>query len=155
MCFSPKSSISVPLMSIEDLVKVIECWIKESQELGSKYKWVQIFENKGATMGCSNPHPHCQIWASSFLPNEAMVKDKNVREYKASRGSNMLVDYAQQEVAKKERIIVENSDWLGLVPYWATWPYETMILPRCRHILRMTDLTEAERLSLADIMKQP
>jgi len=105
-------------------------------------------------MGCSNPHPHCQIWASSFLPNEAMVKDKNMREYKASRGSNLLVDYAEKEVAKKERIIVENSDWLGLVPYWATWPYETMILPRSRHILRMTDLTDAERLSLADIMKQ-
>ena len=93
-----------------------------------------------------------QIWASSFLPNEAMVKDKNMQEYKvwwqicyntfpllalkASRGSNLLLDYAQQEVAKKERIIVENSDWLGLVPYWATWPYETMILPRSRHILR-------------------
>jgi len=154
MCFSPKSNVTLPLMSQNEIKAVIDAWVGEMTSLGQKYKWVQIFENKGSAMGCSNPHPHCQIWASSFLPNEAMVKDKNMREYKASRGSNLLLDYAQQEVAKKERIIVENSDWLGLVPYWATWPYETMILPRSRHILRMTDLTEAERLSLADIMKQ-
>ena len=99
-------------------------------------------------MGCSNPHPHCQIWASSFVPNEAMVKDRNMKEYKvgtiartlslpqATHETNLLVDYAVQEVAKRERIVVENEDWLGVVPYWAVWPYETMILPRTRHILR-------------------
>ena len=99
-------------------------------------------------MGCSNPHPHCQIWASSFLPNEAMAKDRNMKEYKvgtiarsltlpqATRGTNLLVDYAAQEAARRERIVVENEDWLGVVPYWAVWPYETMILPRSRHILR-------------------
>ena len=105
-------------------------------------------------MGCSNPHPHCQIWASSFLPNEAMVKDRNMKEYMEKHKTNLLMDYAKQEDEKKERLVVVNNDWLGLVPYWAVWPYETMIIPRKRVILRMTDLTEPEKLSLADIMKQ-
>jgi len=154
MCFSPKSNVTLPLMSQEEIKAVIDTWAEELGNLGQKYRWVQIFENKGAVMGCSNPHPHCQIWASSFLPNEATVKDRNMREYKSSRGTNLLLDYARQEVAKGDRLVVENTDWLGLVPYWALWPYETMILPRRRQILRMTDLTEAERLSLSDIMKQ-
>jgi UDPglucose--hexose-1-phosphate uridylyltransferase len=100
---------------------------------------VQIFENKGAVMGCSNPHPHCQIWASSFLPNEAAAKERNLKEYHTDRGSNLLLDYAAQEVARKERIVVENDDWLCVVPYWAVWPYETMILPRIRHIPRLAN----------------
>jgi len=154
MCFSPKSNVTIPLMSQGEIKAVIDTWVAELASLGQKYRWVQIFENKGAVMGCSNPHPHCQIWASSFVPNEAMVKDRNMKEYKATHETNLLVDYAVQEVAKRERIVVENEDWLGVVPYWAVWPYETMILPRTRHILRMTDLTEEERLSLAEIMKQ-
>merc|ERR1712088_1266170 len=92
-------------------------------------RWVQIFENKGAAMGCSNPHPHCQIWASSFLPNEAAVKDLKLKEYQAEQGTNLLLDYARQEEQRKERIVVSNSDWLALVPYWAVWPYETMLIP--------------------------
>ena len=154
MCFSPKSNLTVPLMSVEEIKLVIETWVTEMTSLGQKYKWVQIFENKGAVMGCSNPHPHCQIWASSFLPNEAAIKDLRLKEYMETHGSNLLLDYAKQEEEKKERIVVSNADWLGLVPYWAVWPYETMIIPRHRHILRITDLTEAERTSLADIMKQ-
>merc|ERR1712110_127952 len=154
MCFSPKSNVTVPIMEIDELVKVVQEWISQLEELGKIYKWVQIFENKGAIMGCSNPHPHCQIWASSFLPNEANVKDLKLAEYREKQGSNLLLDYARREEEKKERIVVVNDDWLGLVPYWAVWPYETMIIPRHRHILRMTDLTEAERTSLADMMKQ-
>ena len=141
-------------MSQAEIKEVINTWVEEMITLGQKYKWVQIFENKGAVMGCSNPHPHCQIWASSFLPNEAMVKDRNMREYMEKHKTNLLMDYAKQEDEKKERLVVVNNDWLGLVPYWAVWPYETIITPRRRHILRMTDLTEEERLSLADIMKQ-
>lgn len=154
MCFSPKSNITLPLMSQTEIKAVIDTWVVEMATLGKKYKWVQIFENKGAAMGCSNPHPHCQIWASSFLPNEAMVKDRNMKEYMDKYKTNLLMDYAKQEDEKNERLVVVNDDWLGLVPYWAVWPYETMIIPRKRHILRMTDLTEQERLSLADIMKQ-
>ena len=154
MCFSPKSNITLPLMSQAEIKEVINTWVEEMITLGQKYKWVQIFENKGAVMGCSNPHPHCQIWASSFLPNEAMVKDRNMREYMEKHKTNLFMNYAKQEDEKKERLVVVNNDWLGLVPYWAVWPYETMIIPRKRQILRMTDLTEEERLSLADIMKQ-
>ena len=154
MCFSPKSNVTIPIMSVEEIRAVVDTWVQEMTILGPKYKWVQIFENKGAVMGCSNPHPHCQIWASSFMPNEASVKDINLKEYKEKQGTNMLVDYAAREEDNKERLVVSNQDWLGLVPYWAVWPYETMILPRRRNILRMTDLTDAERSSLADIMKQ-
>lgn len=153
MCFSPKSNVTVPLMSESELVTVINEWIGQLKELGQKYKWVQIFENKGSIMGCSNPHPHCQIWASSFMPNEAAVKDVNFKNYYGSFGRPMLLDYAVQELEKKERIVCMNDDWLALVPYWATWPYETMIIPKKRHIPRMSDLTDAERSSLAGIMK--
>jgi len=154
MCFSPKSNVTIPIMSVEEIRAVVDTWVQEMTILGPKYKWVQIFENKGAVMGCSNPHPHCQIWASSFMPNEASVKDINLKAYKEKQGTNMLVDYAAREEDNKERLVVSNQDWLGLVPYWAVWPYETMILPRRRNILRMTDLTDEERSSLADIMKQ-
>lgn len=154
MCFHPKSNVTVPRMTSAELVAVVDEWIREFQTLGEKYAWVQIFENKGAAMGCSNPHPHCQIWASSFLPNEAKVKDANFKAYLAKHGSPMLVDYAKKEEAAKERIVVENEDWLAVVPYWATWPYEAMVMPRKRHIPRLTDLKEEERGSLADIMKK-
>ena len=79
MCFSPKSNITLPQMGLDELVEVVEIWLSEFKEMAAKYRWVQIFENKGAIMGCSNPHPHCQIWSSSFMPNEAHVKDKNFR----------------------------------------------------------------------------
>jgi UDPglucose--hexose-1-phosphate uridylyltransferase len=153
MCFSPKSNVTVPLMARDDLVKVIKEWINQIDELGRTYKWVQIFENKGALMGCSNPHPHCQIWSSSFMPNEASVKDDNFRAYFKQHGRSMLLDYAHREVAKKERIICQNRDWLAVVPYWAMWPFEAMIMPKERHILRMSNLTEGEQQTLAEIMQ--
>ena len=108
-------------MSIPELTEVINAWCLELKDLGQKYAWVQIFENKGAVMGCSNPHPHCQIWASSFMPNEAEIKDTNFKDYFAKSGSPMLFDYARQELEKNERIVCQNEDWICLVPYWATW----------------------------------
>ncbi|KAF0031049.1 hypothetical protein F2P81_015604 [Scophthalmus maximus] len=113
----------------------------------------EIFENKGAMMGCSNPHPHCQVWASNFLPNEPALSDRCQRAYHQKHGEPLLLHYAKQEAEKKERVVVESSDWLVVVPYWATWPYQTLLLPR-RHILRIGDLTTAEREGLADIMKR-
>ena len=123
------------------------------KDLGKIYKWVQIFENKGAIMGCSNPHPHCQIWASSFLPNEAHIKNENFKKFYDKFGKPMLLDYAEKEIIKNERIVGSNEDWIALVPYWATWPFETMILPKKRHILRMSDLTASEQVTLAEMMK--
>jgi len=154
MCFSPKSNVTVPQMSVDELVVVVKEWIDQFKELAAVYQWVQIFENKGAMMGCSNPHPHCQIWASSFLPNEAATKDANFKAYYQRRHSAMLVDYAQRELAKKERIVCQNADWLVVVPYWAIWPYETMVLPIREHLPRMSDLTPKLVASLADIMKR-
>lgn len=107
--------------------------------MGRDYEWVQIFENKGQMMGCSNPHPHCQIWSSTFLPNEPLRKDKTQKLYFEKHKKPMLVDYKDQELQRKERIVVENDDWLTVVPFWAVWPFETMLIPK-RHILRLIDL---------------
>lgn len=153
MCFHPKSNLTLPLMTCQEIKTVIDEWIKQMLDLGKKYTWVQIFENKGAVMGCSNPHPHCQIWASSFMPNEPKLKDTNQKDYFAKYGRPMLMDYVNRELEKKERLVVTNDDWVIVVPYWAVWPYETMVLPR-RHVSRMTDLTETEKTSLADIVKK-
>lgn len=153
MCFHPWSDVTLPLMSIDEILEVIREWIRQFKELSNTYRWVQIFENKGAAMGCSNPHPHCQIWASSYLPNEPAAEDRTQREYLQKHGVPMLVEYAKLEAEQKVRIVVENDDWIVVVPYWATWPYEVLLLPR-RHVLRLSDLTSEEQRSLADIMKR-
>lgn len=153
MCFHPWSDLTLPLMSIDEILEVIREWMRQYQELSKSYRWVQIFENKGAVMGCSNPHPHCQIWASSFLPNEAAIEHRTQQEYQEKHKVPMLVEYARLEAEQKVRIVVENRDWIVVVPYWATWPYEVLLLPR-RHVQRLSDLTEEEQKNLADVMKR-
>jgi len=153
MCFHPKSNVTLPVMTLEEIRAVIERWIEELKVLGQKYNWVQIFENKGAIMGCSNPHPHCQIWASSYLPNEPRIKDVQQQEYFEKHGRPLLMDYMQRELGRKERTVLENDGWLVVVPWWAVWPYETMVLPK-RHVQRFTDLNEKDKETLADIMKK-
>ncbi|XP_078127865.1 galactose-1-phosphate uridylyltransferase isoform X2 [Sander vitreus] len=153
MCFHPWSDVTLALMKKQEVVKVIDKWAELVEELGTTYLWVQIFENKGSMMGCSNPHPHCQVWASNFLPNEPALSDRCQRAYYQKHGEPLLLQYAKQEAEKKERVVVETSDWLAVVPYWATWPYQTLLLPR-RHVLRINDLTTEEREGLADIMKR-
>ncbi|KAH0540431.1 probable galactose-1-phosphate uridylyltransferase [Cotesia glomerata] len=153
MCFHPKSNVTIALMKIDEIAEVIKQWINEMLELGKKWTWVQIFENRGALMGCSNAHPHCQIWASSFLPFEAKRKDQNLREYYSRHQRPLLMDYVEKELAKKERIVIENRDWVVLVPFWAVWPYETMLLPK-KQVTRIQDLTADQQESLACIMKR-
>lgn len=153
MCFHPWSDITLPLMPVTGIRSVIDKWAEIMEELGPTYRWVQIFENKGAVMGCSNPHPHCQVWASNFLPNEPKKADSTQREYWQKHGVPMLVEYANMELQKKERIVVENDDWLVVVPYWAAWPFQTLLLPRS-HRLRLQDLSDKERDSLACITKR-
>ncbi|EFX84013.1 hypothetical protein DAPPUDRAFT_187801 [Daphnia pulex] len=153
MCFHPRSDLTIPLMSIEEIKAIVYEWIKQGTELGVKYDWVQIFENKGAIMGCSNPHPHCQIWASSFMPNEPRIKDSYQREYYETHGRPLLLEYINAELKKQERIVVQNSHWLVVVPWWSTWPFETLLVP-LRHVIRMCDLTSEEIHSLAEIMKR-
>ncbi|XP_036355653.1 galactose-1-phosphate uridylyltransferase isoform X2 [Octopus sinensis] len=153
MCFHPWSDLTLPLFEHDEIVAVIEEWVRLMIELGQKFEWVQIFENKGSMMGCSNPHPHCQVWASSFIPNEPAVKDNTQRKYFNKHGSPMLVDYVKRELDAKLRVVLCNDHWVWLVPFWAVWPYETMLLPR-RHVLHLQDLSKDEKNSLASIMKQ-
>ncbi|TMM30587.1 UDP-glucose--hexose-1-phosphate uridylyltransferase [Polaribacter aestuariivivens] len=132
ICFSPDHSKSLADMEIEDIKKVVHAWQKEYKELGENeaINYVQIFENKGAVMGCSNPHPHGQIWSQSTLPNEVDKKDKQQKLYFSKNNKSLLGDYLQQEIEAKERIIFENDDFLVFVPFWAIWPFEVMIAPK-------------------------
>lgn len=153
MCFHPRSDLTLPRMSHGQIRKVIDSWCERVRVLGEKYEWVQIFENKGDIMGCSNPHPHCQIWSGNFLPQEPYRKDVCQKQYLGKHGRNLLVKYASDEMKQKTRVVVSNEHFVVVVPFWAVWPYETLLLP-LQHRLRLTDLDARERDSLADIMKQ-
>ncbi|XP_063465890.1 galactose-1-phosphate uridylyltransferase isoform X3 [Symphalangus syndactylus] len=153
MCFHPWSDVTLPLMSVPEIRAVVDAWASVTEELGAQYPWVQIFENKGAMMGCSNPHPHCQVWASSFLPDIAQREERSQQAYKSQHGEPLLMEYSRQELLRKERLVLTNEHWLVLVPFWATWPYQTLLLPR-RHVRRLPELTPAERDDLASIMKK-
>ncbi|XP_009186862.1 galactose-1-phosphate uridylyltransferase isoform X4 [Macaca thibetana thibetana] len=153
MCFHPWSDVTLPLMSVPEIRAVVDAWASVTEELGAQYPWVQIFENKGAMMGCSNPHPHCQVWASSFLPDIAQREERSQQTYKSQHGEPLLMEYSRQELLRKERLVLTSEHWLVLVPFWATWPYQTLLLPR-RHVQRLPELTPAERDDLASIMKK-
>jgi len=152
VCFSPRHDLTLTEMSETDIEQVIQVWMDQVTALGKKYHWVQLFENKGEILGCSNPHPHGQIWATDSLPNEAQKEEMQQRQYHQKQNSVLLIDYLEEEINNKERIIVENEDWVVLVPFWAVWPFETLLLPR-RHIIRITDLTDKEVTTLARILK--
>jgi UDPglucose--hexose-1-phosphate uridylyltransferase len=153
LCFSPRHDLTLPEMPVSDIRRVVEVWAEQTEELGARYQWVQVFENKGEAMGCSNPHPHGQIWASDFLPNLPMQEDRAQFRYGQEHGSVLLVDYARQEWERGERVVEANADWLAVVPYWAVWPFEILLLPR-RPVKRIPELTEGERDSLAEIVQK-
>jgi UDPglucose--hexose-1-phosphate uridylyltransferase len=154
MCFHPKSNKTVPTLALADIETVIRAWIAEFTRLSQQYTWVQIFENKGAAMGCSNPHPHCQIWSCSFLPSEPATKDRQLRAYYANHGRPLLLDYVQRELEKRERIVVDNEDFVVVVPFWATWPFETLLLARDGRVKRINDLNQRQIGNLARVMKE-
>jgi UDPglucose--hexose-1-phosphate uridylyltransferase len=153
VCFSPRHDLTLPEMSVEEIRGVVDVWAEQTAELGGRYRWVQVFENKGEIMGCSNPHPHGQIWAGRSLPNEPAKEETRQEAYQQAHGTSMLVDYALAEAARGERTVVEDAHWLAVVPYWAIWPFEILLLPR-RPVLRLPDLEDAERLALAAILKR-
>ncbi len=155
ICFSPDHSKSLADMSVVDIGKVVKAWQKEYIELGSHdmINYVQIFENKGAIMGCSNPHPHGQIWSQSTLPNEVDKKDQQQNAYYSKNKSSLLGDYLKQELEANERIIYQNNDFVVLVPFWAIWPFEAMLVPK-KQKRNITELSEAERLSFADAISK-
>jgi UDPglucose--hexose-1-phosphate uridylyltransferase len=153
ICFSPKHNQTLPVMSITAITGVVDVWADQTVELGAKYPWVQIFENKGEIMGCSNKHPHGQIWASSFIPNEPFVESSTQARYFKENRSSMLLDYAEYETRNNERVVVRNDHWLVVVPFWAMWPFESLLIP-LRHVQRINELNAEERRSCADILKR-
>jgi UDPglucose--hexose-1-phosphate uridylyltransferase len=152
ICFSPRHDLTLPEMEPEAIRAVVDLWAEQTAELAARFRWVQVFENKGAMMGSSNPHPHGQIWAGDALPNEPAKEDIRQRDYLQEHRRPLLLDYAELETEAGQRTVVENEDWLAVVPFWAVWPFETLLLPR-RHVLRLPDLTEPERQSLVLILK--
>ena len=155
ICFSPDHSMSLADMALEDINKVVKTWQNEYTELGSNdmINYVQIFENKGAVMGCSNPHPHGQIWSQSTLPNEVDKKDQQQRTYFSENNTSLLGDYLKQELEANERIIYQNDDFVVLTPFWAVWPFETMIIPKKQYI-NITKISEQESLNFADAISK-
>lgn len=154
ICFSPRHDLTVPLMEIKSIRKVIDVWTKEYSDLGKLdyINNVQIFENKGSMMGCSNPHPHCQIWAQKNLPVEIMKEQPHLSAYYMLQHRTLLADYLELEINKNERIICSNESFVALVPFWAIWPFETMIISK-RAVPSLTSLTDAEKDDLAAIYK--
>ncbi|HEY3128539.1 MAG TPA: UDP-glucose--hexose-1-phosphate uridylyltransferase [Acidobacteriota bacterium] len=155
ICFSPRHDLTVSRMDLQAIEAVVDVWTGETQSLGAKdfIGYVQIFENKGAIMGCSNAHPHCQIWATGEIPTQPARKMKSQQKYFRSHNSDLLGDYLQLELTKQERIVCENQHWVALVPFWAYWPYECMLIPR-RLVADLPALSRGERAALAEILKR-
>jgi UDPglucose--hexose-1-phosphate uridylyltransferase len=153
ICYSPRHDLSMSQMALPDVVDVVDVWTEEYRRLGALdfVGSVQIFENRGAMMGTSNPHPHGQIWASHTVPNEVLVESRAQADHLASCGACLLCDYLSLEEDAAERIVCANEDFVALVPFWAVWPYETMILAR-RHLGALDELDAREALSLADML---
>jgi UDPglucose--hexose-1-phosphate uridylyltransferase len=154
-CFSPRHDLTIPRMAPEELRAVVGMWVSEFEML-EQLAWVrhvQIFENRGALMGASNPHPHCQIWANATLPNIPGRELNSFQEYGKENKSCLLCDYLQLELKKNERIVCENDAFVVVVPFWAVWPFETLLLSR-RHVAAMSELSEAEKDGLGEILRK-
>src|SRR5215470_9352360 len=154
-CFSERHDLTIARMSVQELRPVIDMWIDQFNDLGNRdwVQHVQIFENRGAMMGASNPHPHCQIWATAHLPNQAMREQAALGEYVAKHRSCLLCDYLHLERDLAHRLIAENDAFAVLVPFWAVWPFETLLISK-HHVESIADLESEERNSLGEILKQ-
>jgi UDPglucose--hexose-1-phosphate uridylyltransferase len=155
VCFSPNHNETLPEMSVASIETIVRTWQQEYTDLGKidYINYVQIFENKGSVMGCSNPHPHGQIWAQSSLPTQVEKTQNNLKAYFDQHQRTLLQDYINEELQKEERIVIENDHFVALVPFWAIWPYETLIVSK-RVVARITDFTPEEVQHFATILKQ-
>ena len=155
ICFSPRHDLTIPDLEILQIRKVIDAWVGEYQQLGAleTIHHVQIFENKGSAMGCSNPHPHGQIWAQQSIPVQALKKLNTQKSYSVEHQSSLLGDYLKEELRQETRILFENDGFVALIPFWAAWPFEAMLIPK-RQIPSITDLTDGERTSFAEAYKK-
>jgi UDPglucose--hexose-1-phosphate uridylyltransferase len=154
-CFAPRHDLTIPRMTATQLRAVIDMWVEQYQSL-AEIPWirhVQIFENRGPVMGASNPHPHCQIWANASMPNEPAKEQAALQAYRHSGGGCLLCDYVDLEMRLRERLVCENDGFAVVVPYWAIWPFETLLLSK-RHLPAMDELSAEERDLLGDILKQ-
>jgi UDPglucose--hexose-1-phosphate uridylyltransferase len=155
VCFTPSHNLTIANMEADDLRKVVDTWVEQYQDLGARpeINYVQIFENRGAMMGASNPHPHCQIWSSHALPNEISKEQESLLAWREQRGTCLLCEYVRLERSGGERVVEENEAFLTVVPFWAVWPFETMVIAK-RHLSSIEQLTSGERDGLADILKR-
>lgn len=155
VCFSPRHDLTLPELSVAEVEAVLHTWAEQTMELsGREYiHYVQVFENKGAVMGCSNPHPHSQIWATSEIPNEPAKELIAQREYYAQHGRHLLLDYVEEERRRGERVVVSNEHFTALVPFWAVWPFETLVVAH-RAVGSLRELSAAEFAALADVFKR-
>ena len=155
LCFHPDHSLTIPRMELTAVRLVVDAWTQQYTELCSQpeLNYVQIFENRGAMMGASNPHPHGQIWATEHIPDEPAQETESLKAYLAEKNSCLLCDYLQVESKAQTRIVCENDDFLVVVPWWAVWPFETLILSK-RHIGSLPEFNDREKTSLADILQQ-
>jgi UDPglucose--hexose-1-phosphate uridylyltransferase len=155
VCFSPRHDLTISGMDVPSLRKVVDIWTEQYRELGALplINYVQIFENRGAMMGASNPHPHCQIWANRTLPNEPAKEQASQAAWREEKGSCLLCDYAALEASERRRVVEENDSFLVVVPFWAVWPFETLVIAK-RHATGMDQFEDRERDGLADILNR-
>jgi UDPglucose--hexose-1-phosphate uridylyltransferase len=154
LCFDPRHDLTLATMEVEAIRRVVDVWATQELELASRehIRYVEIFENRGAMMGASNPHPHGQIWATEHIPNEPAAELFSQKEYFAQHQRPLLLDYVELELKLRERIVAENDSWVVLVPFWAVWPFETLLLPRA-HVRILNELDPSRRNGLASILK--
>ena len=152
--FSERHSLTLPELPVDEIKRLIELWCIEFEELSTNtyIKNIQVFENKGDVMGCSNPHPHGQIWAQSSLPQEIIKETIQQKLYSEKNGKSLLLDYIELELKLKERLVIENEHFVAVVPFWAVWPYETMIVSK-RQVQYIIQFTNDEKYALAEILK--
>lgn len=153
ICYSPRHDLTLARMTQAEITEVVTAWGEQTTELGKEFAWVQIFQNQGEMMGASNPHPHGQVWATDFLPNEAIKEDKQQRVYLETNRKPLLLDYLRQELESGERIVLQTQHWAVVVPFWAVWPFETLLMPR-RHVSRLSDFSAEENADLAEILRR-
>ena len=155
VCFSPRHDLTLPELDLPSIENVLTTWAKNSSDLAGEdaIRYVQVFENKGAMMGCSNPHPHSQLWAQSQLPNEIVKELATQTEYFKINARPLLVDYVQEEHKRKDRILFANDDFTALVPYWAVWPFEVLVTAH-RASASLSELSASETSALAEVFKQ-
>lgn len=155
ICFSPRHDLTLPELPLSQIRTIVDTWAAQCEELGARddIAYVQLFENKGEMMGCSNPHPHGQLWATRHLPTEPAKEQRAQELWLAERGYPLLMRYLAHELEAKVRVLFEDEHFVALVPYWAVWPFETMILPRT-HRRRIVDLNGSERDGLAVMLQR-